>query len=315
MRTRAPLALLAAIGLLGCGGDAVLPGGGAPGPTDDDDAADDDDDDATDDDDDVTDDDDADPGDFDGMLAYFTLQGTIHHPQGRASQAYGYFLKEAAAVGRGDDYGCDVSLPDDDEGRGEDWISLDAGPWAAFSGTVNNEPWEYGLDQEFNDGFLVYFGSNTGNPPALPPGMLLDFEVPGGDELPPIYMPNAMPTHAAFNVDEPALEPGQEMLFVSSEEGLHFEWPPLGEMGVEIVLAFFSDDGSQWVVDCWVEDDGSFWVEPQLLVDMPRGVNGLSWLRRYTDLFHPETKEHPDTFMQGTLQHRWFVQMVDATDG
>ncbi len=314
MRLRSLLVLLLALALGACVGSAELPGTGEPG--DDDDASGNDDDD---DDDDASDDDDTGPAtEFEDMLGFFQLVATIQHPQGRAADGFGYYvlLPEDEERGEEDKYGCEVSLPEDDEERGEEVESLDGGPWAAFLGeTPNGNPWEYGMVQEESGGFLLYL-ADGGNPPSVPPGVLLDFESAGGEDIPPVYLPEGMPTVAPFNLTEPTLAPGEEIIFQEAWAGMPFTWTPGGDEGVEIVIAFFSEDGARtWYISCWVEDDGAFDVPAEHLQQMPQDLTGLTWFRRYEAAWHPETDEHPDIVLRGALQHRFWVLLYGDTDG
>ena len=294
--------------------------------TDDDDLAPDDDDDGTDDDDIGPDDDDVDPPD--GILGYFYLQGTVQHPQGRFADGYGYYylydgrdMSDVPAPplvdpsgARGADFGCEIDLPDSDEERGGDIPTYDAGLWAQLS-TVSDagDVWTHTMERYDDDGFIYYLSAQSGNPPAVPPGLLLDFEVPGGAEIPAITMPGTFPTHAPFGLSAPVLDPGQDMLTVDRTDGLTFTWEPANEEGVEIVLAFFEDD-LVWSVNCWLEDTGSFTMGTELVESMPSGITGLVWFRRYVSAWHPENLDHPDTYFTGALQHRWFAVMGPEGD-
>jgi hypothetical protein len=313
MRFRGLLVIVLGWLMLGCTGDGTLPGNG-PLPdddlTDDDDAADDDDDD-----DDAADDDDSQPSQWGDAFGVWQLVGTIQHPQGRAMSGLGYYVIEQDEARGPGDYGCDVRLPSDDAARG-DIETLDIGEWAQFSGeSANGAPWLYTLDR-VEDGDRVYYVSGSGNPTSMPPGSLLDFEAPGGEDLPAVTISQALRTVEIFDVLAPVLEPTQEIVYVNAAIGLPFEWTAQGSPGLEIVIALFSDDGSRsWVVTCWVEDTGSFHLGPELLSELPREVVGLAWVRRYLDAWHPKTDEYPDTLMQGALQHRYFVSIYDDTDG
>ncbi len=228
---------------------------------------------------------------------------------------FGYYFVAEDEV-RGPDYGCEVHIPTDDDERGGEGTTLDAGEWAQFSGEQSNgAPWLFTLDRVEDNGDIYYLPS-SGNPTSMPPASLLDFQVPGGADLPAMTIPQAMRTVEIFTVLAPQLEPTQEVVYVNGSIGLPFEWTAQDTTGLEIEVALFSDDGSRsWVVSCWVEDTGSFEITPELLVDLPRDVVGLSWIRRYLDAWHPETDEHPDTLMKGALQHRYFVSIYDETDG
>ena len=314
------------IATLGADDDDSASGDDDDGAPDDDDMTPDDDDGAPDDDDGAPDDDDVEPpGD---TLGYFYLQGTIQHPQGRFADGYGYYyLYEGRdlpnlpapplvdpSLSRGPDYGCEVDLPDSDEERDE-VPTYDAGLWAQFS-TVNDagDLWTHTMERHDDDGFIYYQSTQGGNPPAVPPGLLLDFEVPGGADIPAIQMPQSFATHTQFNVTEPALDPAEEILIVDREEGLSFRWETENEDGIEIVLAFFDDD-QVWSVGCWLEDNGEFDMGPGLVEQMPSGVTGLVWFRRYAYAWHPENADHPDTWFAGALQHRWFAQMGPEGEG
>ena len=328
------LVLILALVLLasGCRGSMVIATLGDPDDDDsvldDDDMTPGDDDDGAPDDDDVgPDDDDVDPpGD---TLGYFYLQGTIQHPQGRFSDGYGYYyltegrdlpsppapLLVNPSLARGADFGCEVSLPDGDEGRGGEVPTYDAGLWAQF-GAVNDagEVWTHTMERHNDDGFIYYQSTQGGNPPAVPAGALLDFEVPGGDDIPAIEMLASFPTHTSYGVTEPALDPAEEILLVDPGVGLAFSWEPQNEEGVEIVLAFWDED-LVWLVECWLEDTGTFDMGPGLVEQMPSDLTGLVWFRRYVYAWHPDDGAHPDTWFSGALQHRWFAQMASDTDG
>ncbi len=321
------LALGLALLLTGCRGSMEIATLGDDDTSDDDDASDDDDG-APDDDDGAPDDDDGAPDDDDieppgDVLGYFYMQGTVQHPQGRFADGYGYYYlnewREPPAVpapvlvdpslARGAEYGCEIDTPETDDGRGGEIPTYDAGLWAQLS-AVNDmgDVWTHTMERWDDDGFIYYLSAQTGNPPAVPPGMLADFEVPGGAEIPAITMPQSFPTHAAFGVAAPALDPGQDVLEVSRTDGLAFSWEPGNEDGVEIVLAFFEDD-LVWSVECWLEDSGSFEMGAELVEAMPSGLTGLVWFRRYVHAWHPGNAEHPDSWFTGALQHRWFAVM------
>ena len=336
MRLRIPYSLLLALGLAlcftGCRGSMEIAtlDDGAP---DDDDGASDDDDGASDDDDGAPDDDDGAPDDDDvvppeGILGYFYLQGTVQHPQGRFADGFGYyFIQEGRSIpelpappladpslARGQDYGCEIDLPDADGEHRDEVVTLDAGLWSQLS-TINDsgDLWIHTMERTEDDGSIYYVSAQSGNPPAVPPGVLLDFEVPGGAGLPAISMSQAFPTHAPFSLSEPVLDPAEDLLVVDREEGLAFRWDPEGEEGVEIVLAFFDQD-LIWSLNCWVEDVGAFDLNAGLVEGMPSDLTGLTWFRRYVTAWHPNNDEHPDTVFTGALQHRWFVQMTPEGD-
>ena len=323
-RPHTVLALLLLLGLVGCHGSLTL--GGDPFRDDDDTADDDDaadDDDTADDDDSVGDDDDSDFGDAAGV---FTIVGVIQHPEGRYSQAVGYFFINTQpadpaapapeeALPRGGDFGCEATTPDSD-GRGGDFVTLDAGDYAAM--WQSGSDWEYTLPQVERDGLQYYFASSQdGQPATVPPDQVLGVYVPGGSDLPEIEVDELVPTQAPFAVTRPALTAGASNLAIDPEAGLPFQWEPGNQEGLGIGVEFFDQaTGRQWTIECWVEDSGSFLVEPTLLRQMPEALQGATWIRRLRGGWLEEGPANPPIYGQGALQHRWLIELgVPVIDG
>ncbi len=319
--------LLLLAGLLGCRGTITL--GGDAFRLDDDDIVGDDDDTVGDDDDTVGDDDDTvgdddDTSEFGDAVGVFTVLGVIQHPEGRYSQGVGYFFvnpdqpQPASAppeqsVPRGGDYGCAATTPDS-QGRGGDFVTLDAGPFADL--WLPGDNWSYALDQVEQNGDQYYWAtSQSGQPSAFPPDQLLSIYVPGGDDVPELGLDGLIPTQAPFAVGRPALTEGAQSLAINPDAGLPFQWTPGAQEGLGIGLDFADQaTGEVWSIECWVEDSGSFLVEPALLRQMPDGVTGATWIRRLRGQWLDATSESPPMYGQGALQHRWLVQLF-VTDG
>ncbi len=310
--------------LVGCHGSLTL--GGDPFRLDDDDTAGDDDDTVDDDDDDddtVGDDDDT--SEFGDAVGVFTILGVIQHPEGRFSQGVGYFFvnqdaPQAAStppeesLPRGGDYGCTATTPDS-QGRGSDFVTLDAGPFSEL--WVPGENWSYEMDQiEQGDDLYYWATSQSGQPATIPPDVVLSVYVPGGADVPEVDVDGIVPTQAPFAVTRPELPAGTENLVIDPEDGLAFQWEPGGQEGLGIGLDFADQNsGSRWAIECWVEDNGSFLVEPALLRQMPAMLTGATWIRRLRGGWVDPGPGNPSIYGQGALQHRWLIELLLVTDG
>jgi hypothetical protein len=226
------------------------------------------------------------------------------------------------SAARGGDFGCDLQVPDAGTpaatgaaARGADYVTLDGGAEATLSRQDANGAWLLSMDRQTDGQDVWYWADPSWSPPSVPPDALLDFSSGGGADLPEISIDSALPTHGLWEVDQPSLGPDAEILFAAIDDGLLFQWEPQGEAGLEIVVAFWDEQsGLSWNANCWVEDSGEFRVDPDVLGQMPAGVTGLTWIRRYVDAWHEISVDNPDSYLQGALQHRWFLSLVGTMD-
>jgi len=336
-----PSALLVLLLLLcaSCTGTALLgddAGGddddGTPG--DDDDVTPGDDDDGAPDDDDVADDDDSDDRpDFKGVFGSFMLLGAVHHPEGQGTFGWGYFLRETggpvdgaadeasrgpegplpgnfggARGPRGVDFGCSTDLPNGDRfGRGggeEEFETLDGGPFVRF----RRGPRVWELPQYEEGGEHWYSAGPDGTPSEFPPAESLRFESPGGADVPGMEIRNAMPIVADFPVARPGLPIDADVLRIAGAEPLQFAWTPADQEGVELVVTFEEPElDLYWEINCWVPDNGSFEINSSALSQMPVGMPGQTWIRRYESRYEEPSEKNPEMWFTGAFQHHWTI--------
>ena len=184
-----------------------------------------------------------------------------------------------------------------------------------FTPLTNRGPRAWELSHYEVDETHYYWAGPDENPTEFPPAQDLRFETPGGPDVPSIEMRNAMPLVRAFEVARPGLPTGDELLSVGAGNSLQFVWTPEQQDGVELVVRFEAlDAGFEWSVGCWVEDDGSFEIEPSLLEQLPSDMEGEAWIRRYETRYEEASDENPEMWFTGAFQHHWTI-VLEAVQG
>ena len=327
------LFLLITLLAIGCTGTAII--GPDPGadddditpPGDDDDITPQDDDDDNDDDDNDDDDNDDDEASFDGVEGFFVVYGGIRHPGPQGTGAWGYFQRgggddraspspQAPAPrqlngARGPDFGCSVSVPEDDSDWGQtDSKWLDAGEVVTF----RRGPRVWELERQVSDGISWYAVEPEHSPEGFPGANSLRFTAPGGADVPAFEIPSAMPIVREFSVTRPGLVTGSDTLVLDPSYAFQFAWTPMGDAGVEVLIEFVDEhSGATWQVDCWVEDNGSFAIETTDLSAMPTGRLGQAAIRRYDTNWIPPGDDSPEMTFTGAYEHSWNLLFESTT--
>jgi len=197
-----------------------------------------------------------------------------------------------------------VSTPDSDTNWGQDEIEyLDAGDYVTFR--RGSQLWE--LERVEEGGVQWYTAEPEDSPAELPgSGDRLRFDAPGGDDVPAIEIRGAMPIVREFQVTRPGLASGADTLVLDPANPFQFAWPTQGSEGVELTLEFFSESTDQiWEVNCWVEDNGSFSIQPSELASMPTNQLGSAAIRRYETNWEEPSDDNPEIMFTGVFGHSW----------
>jgi len=194
--------------------------------------------------------------------------------------------------------------PDSDTDWGQaDGEYLDAGDDVTFrrGGAV----WE--LERIEDAGTEWYIADPEDSPEELPAtGKRLRFDAPGGADVPPIEVRGAMPIVREFNVTRPGLATGSDTLVLDPTNPFQFAWTPQGDDGVGLLLEFFNESTDEiWEIDCWVEDNGSFAIDPSDLGLMPTNRLGSAAIRRFDTNWEEPTEDNPEMTFTGVFEHRW----------